>query len=241
MGHFYDDPDFSYQDYWKNRDYEHQCEILAIQNLLDSQHFNNAVDIGGGFGRLSQLISKYCRKTVLVEPSAKQRALAKKLLKDTKIKVLAGLSDKTKLEDSSVDLAVLVRVMHHLPDLNSTLAEVHRILKPDGVAIIEFASSLNLKSRIIGWLSGKPILPVPLDRRRMANIRQGSIPFVNHHPITFQKTLIRNGFSIQKILSVSNFRGMPIKSLWLEKILQPALGKLYFGPSIFILAKKESL
>lgn len=241
MGHFYDDPDFSYQDYWKNRVYEHQCEVLAIQKLLENQHFNKAVDIGGGFGRLSELISKYCRKTLLIEPSAKQRALAKRRLKDTKIEVLAGLSDKTKLEDSSVDLVVLIRVMHHLPDVNSTLAEVHRILNPNGIAIIEFASSLNLKSRIISWLTGKPILPVPLDRRRMVNIRQGSIPFVNHHPITFQKTLIRNGFSIQKILSVSNFRGMPIKSLWLEKILQPALGKLYFGPSIFILAKKESL
>ena len=131
--------------------------------------------------------------------------------------------------------------MHHLPDINSTLAEVHRILKPGGVAVIEFASVLNLKSRISSLLSGRPILLVPIDRRRMVNVRNQTIPFVNHHPITFQKTLLRNGFSIQKILSVSNFRGLPLKSLRLEKILQPMLGKLYFGPSIFILAKRESL
>ena len=241
MGHFYDDPDFSYQDYWKNRTYEHQCEVLAIRTLLTDRHFNSAIDIGGGFGRLSKLIAGYSRHTVLVEPSQKQRLIAKKLLKDTKIEILAGKADKTRQKDSSLDLAVLVRVMHHLPDINSTLAEVHRILKPGGVAVIEFASVLNLKSRISSLLSGRPILLVPIDRRRMVNVRNQTIPFVNHHPITFQKTLLRNGFSIQKILSVSNFRGLPLKSLRLEKILQPMLGKLYFGPSIFILAKRESL
>ncbi len=241
MGHFYDDPDFSYQDYWKNRSYEHQCEVLAIKALLKNHHFNTSVDIGGGFGRLSKLIAEYSHHAILVEPSNKQRVIARKLLKDTKIEILAGSAVKTRLKDLSIDLAVLIRVMHHLPDINSTLVEVHRILKPNGLAVIEFASSLNLKSRIVSWLSGKPILPIPLDRRRMVNIRQGSIPFVNHHPLTFQKTLIRNGFSIQNILSVSNFRGLPVKSLWLEKILQSGLGRLYFGPSIFILAKKENL
>ena len=45
---------------------------------------------------------------------------------------------------------------------------------------------------------------------------------------------------MERILSVSNFRGLPIKSLRLEKLLQPLLSTLFFGPSIFILAKRRT-
>lgn len=242
MSHFYDDREFSYLDYWKNRNYEHQSEVLAIKKFLGTSIFEFAADIGGGFGRLTQLLAKHAKKTFLIEPSHKQRVLAKSYLKGLPgITIGAGTTDQTKLADQSMDLIMMIRVMHHLPDTGSTFVELDRIIRPGGLLILEFANSLNLKARIVSWLTGKAILPIPLDRRRQANVRRKSIPFVNHHPISVIKVLKNHGFEIMQILSVSNFRGMPIKPLGLEKMLQTVLGRLFFGPSIFILAKKTNL
>lgn len=239
---FYDDSEFSYLDYWKGRQYEHKSEIIALGTLLGTTTYGVIADIGGGFGRISKLLAKYAKQTILIEPALKQRTIAKEHLKGIPgVIIKPGTAEKTNLADQSVDMAVLIRVMHHLPDPDPALTEVHRILKNDGMAIIEFANSLNLKSRISSLISGKPILPAPIDKRRLVNIRKNTIPFVNHHPISFQKTLNRNGFRIVKMLSVSNLRGLPIKSLRLEKLLQPLLSTLFFGPSIFVLAKKTNL
>ncbi|MBI5358574.1 class I SAM-dependent methyltransferase [Candidatus Amesbacteria bacterium] len=235
MGHFYDDPDFSYLDYWKTRNYEHESEIIALKNLLGTRHFQTALDLGGGYGRLASFLTSYAKQVLLVEPSLKQRNFAKSHLKGIKnIKILAGTCQKTKLPDQSCDLVVMVRVMHHLTETSIVLNEIHRILKPNGVAIIEFANSLNLKSRIMSFISGKPILPAPIDRRRAVNIRNQTIPFVNHHPVSLQKLLIKSGYKIDKLLSVSNFRGLPFNSLKLENWLQKTLASIYFGPSIFV-------
>ncbi len=239
MGHFYDDPDFSYLDYWKTRYYEHESEIIALNNLLGVQQFQTALDLGGGYGRLASFLASYAKEVLLVEPSLKQRTFAKVHLKGIKsIKILSGTCQKTKLADQSCDLVVMVRVMHHLTEAGEVLDEIHRILKPNGIAIIEFANSLNLKSRIASFVTGKPILPAPIDRRRAINIRNQTIPFVNHHPVSLQKLLIKSGFKIDEFLSVSNFRGLPFNSLRLEKWLQKVLAGIYFGPSIFVKASK---
>ncbi len=126
------------------------------------------------------------------------------------------------------------------------LIEAGRILKPNGLLVLEFANSLHMLARLNGWLTGKPILPIPVERRKEENIAAGTIPFVNHHPVTMQKMLARQGFKVVKILSVSNFRSPILKKiiplqilLVLESIFQSLLSSFYFGPSIFILAQKQ--
>src|SRR3990167_9361785 len=116
MSSFYDDPEFSYDQYWQNRSYEHQCEVLAIQKLLAGKHFETAADIGGGFGRLTKIIRDYADQVLLVEPSAKMRQMAK-AQRPKGIKAQDGTIEKTKLEDQSQDLVTAFRVLHHIPDL----------------------------------------------------------------------------------------------------------------------------
>lgn len=246
MAAHYDDPTFSYDHYWLGRDYEHQSEILAISRLLKSRHFKNAADIGGGYGRLTAFLTPFAKKAILIEPSLKQRQIAKNFLKGFKnISIDSGTTQHTKLPNSSMDLVLVVRVMHHLPDPVSSLKELNRILKPGGVLVLEFANSLHFKARITSFFNGQPILPSPLDRRSSLSIRRHSIAFVNHHPATVFKLLLRSGFSIDQYLSVSNLRSpffkkyLPQKLLLsLENILQTSLARFFFGPSIFILAHK---
>ncbi len=244
MTHFYDDADFSYDQYWQNRKYEHQSEVTALVELLQKSKFKHVVDIGGGFGRLSKILLRYTKNITLVEPSQKQRNLARKYLGES-VEIRPGLSDKTGLPQSCCDLVVLVRVVHHLPDPSSTLAEIKRILAPKGKLVLEFANSTSFKARIRSFFSGQPILPIPTERRSSTNIKNQTIPFVNHHPHSIFKLLKREGFVVKKTLSVSNFRSPLIKKLtpiailnYLEKISQKPLSKVSFGPSIFVLAER---
>ncbi len=241
---YYDDPEFSYLNYWQGRGYEHAAEVLAIRRLLGKRHFSSGVDIGGGYGRLAPTLLQFCNQLTIVEPSSKQRQQSLKI-KNLKLKISEGTSDSTGLPDSSSDFVSIIRVMHHLPDPRPTLKEIHRLLKPGGFLLLEFANSLNIKSKIAGFFSGQPISSLPLERRRPSNIRRGTIPFVNHHPQSILKALSLCHFVPLKTLSVSNFRSPFLKKilplpllLILESIAQITLSRLYFGPSIFVLARK---
>ena len=242
----YDDPNFSYPKYWAGRQYEHQSEVLAIQKFLSGRSFKSIADVGGGYGRLTPTLSQHSPRVTLIEPSSKQRRIASSLkIKNLKFKIMQGSTSRTRLPNSSINLVTLIRVLHHLPDPAPTFKEVHRILKPGGLFILEFANSQNLKSRFLNWLSGRAPSTAPIDLRSPTNIRRDSIPFVNHHPQTILKILHLCNFEPLQHLSVSNFRSQLLKQLlplrallFLEKLSQGPLSHFYFGPSVFVLARK---
>ncbi len=239
--HYYDDPAFSYPAFWADREYEHEAEVMAIQRLLGANRFDTAVDIGGGFGRLVECLSRYARRVIVVEPSEVQRKLIARFA--PRAVITNGDAAETNLPVKSCDLVVMVRVAHHLPNLQESLDEMYKILKPGGLLILEFANANNFKSELRHYLRLRrvPLTPIKVGTQEI------DIPFVNHHPTTIKKMLHQDGFVIQKILSVSNFRSPLLKKilplsilLALEGSSQRLLGKVYFGPSIFILARRSA-
>jgi AdoMet dependent proline di-methyltransferase len=77
---FYDDPEDDYEEYWKGREYESAAEEMAIRLILKGKKFDAAADIGGGFGRLSKLLTEFAREVTLVEPSSDQLKIAERYL-----------------------------------------------------------------------------------------------------------------------------------------------------------------
>jgi ubiquinone/menaquinone biosynthesis C-methylase UbiE len=153
-------------------------------------------------------------------------------------------ADKLEFADSSVDLIMMVRVMHHLPDPRPELKEIRRVLTDDGVAIIEVANYMHARNRIKHFISRQPFPTEPVDIRTNKN-QSDSLPFVNHNPYTVMKQLKEAGLKVDRILSVSNLRSPTLKKLLpasamlaFEGVLQPTLSKTFFGPSVFFLVKK---
>jgi len=242
----YDDPRFSYPKYWLSRQYEHQSEVTAISKLLKSLRFNKVYDLGGGYGRLIPTLSQFSHHITLVEPSAKQRQVARRFLKgQPNLNITSGNIQRTTLPRTSADLVVLVRVLHHLPNPTPALLEIHRLLKPGGHLLLEFANSYHFMSRVKSLITGLPVSTAPIEKRSLANIRRHTIPFVNHYPQSILNTLSLCNFKPLRLLSVSNFRSPTVKRFipppilnYLESISQSPLAKVYFGPSIFILCKR---
>lgn len=242
----YNDPNHNYLHYWDGREYEHDAEVLAIHRLLKGKHFNHAVDIGGGYGRLSPILGFHADKVTLTEPSQQQLDIADDYLKDfPHIERSLMQADNLEFADDSVDLVAMVRVMHHLPDPEKEFNEIARVLKKDGYLLLEVANYANFKNRVKHALKGQKLPLSPVDIRSKANRGKDTIAFVNHNPKTVAKQLAASGLKVERILSVSNLRSPRLKKilprgamLAFEDLMQPTLARMTFGPSTFMLVKK---
>lgn len=236
----YDDPAFDYQEYWRGRDYEHAAEQAAIDRLLEGRRFHRALDVGGGYGRLSKHLTRYADEVILAEPSRQQLGLAEAYLRNApEVRCLPAKASDLGLPDTSVDVAMVVRVLHHIPDPEPELAEIARVLRPGGTLLLEFANVSHALNRLRYAVRGRRIPLTPV--RIAASADRLGIPFVNHHPKAVMALLERAGFALEAVLSGSNLRSPLAKRLlntsamlWAERRLQPALAPLWFGPSIWL-------
>ena len=149
----YNDPSYNYLKYWNGREYEQAAEEIAIKRLLKDKHFQTAVDIGGGYGRLSVLLTEYANKVILTDPSSQQLDLAKDYLKNyPEIERKLMQADNLQFADKSVDLVMIVRVLHHIPSPQTEFSEIARVLNDDGYAVIEIANYAHGLNRIKHWI-----------------------------------------------------------------------------------------
>jgi ubiquinone/menaquinone biosynthesis C-methylase UbiE len=241
----YNDPSHNYLRYWDGRDYEQAAEEIALHRLLKGKKFNKAIDVGGGYGRMSVVLRNYADKVFLCEPSMQQLNIAKDFLKNKpKVDMVLTKGQVLPFDDGEIDLAMVIRVIHHIPDPAEFFAEIARVTKDGGYFLIEFANYSNFKNRLKYAAKFKKLPVEPVDIR---TDKTSNIPFVNYNPKTVKKLLAHAGFKLEKVLSVSNLRSPVLKKflpkkvlLGLEKSLQQPLAKSYFGPSTVYLLRKRS-
>lgn len=241
------DRDYDYTQYWTHRGYEHAAEEAALRRLLADRHFARAADVGGGFGRLCLLLREYADHVTLAEPSRTQLEAAEKVLAGTDIEKIQTQADDLAFEDASLDLLTMVRVMHHIPEPTKEFAEIARVVRPGGTAIIEVANYGHFKNRL-KHRRDKSALPIePVNIRTVESDQPDSIAFVNHNVDTVVRQLGDAGFELTRKLSVSNLRSQRLKKvlpprvmLGVERAAQRALARYDFGPSIFLELRREA-
>jgi ubiquinone/menaquinone biosynthesis C-methylase UbiE len=244
----YNDPTFNYAQFWTGRDYEHHAEVIALRRMLAGRRFAHAVDIGGGFGRISVILGDYADRVTLADPSSQQLELSERIFPGHSF-IQRKLMDAAHLDfaDASVDLVTLIRVLHHLPDPGPEFSELSRILRPGGFAVVEVANSVHAANRVKHLVRGQRISRQPVDLRSEESRQRGTAPYFNHHPRTIQQDLDAVGLDVRQVLSVSNLRHPLVKALvperamlGVERAAQRRLARVYFGPSTFFLLQKRS-
>ena len=97
-------------------------------------------DLGCGTGNATELLAPNVERVIAVDQSEPMLDAARLRLKGTaNVQFAAGSLDKLPLKDKSVDAAVCILVLHHIPDPVKALKEMKRILRTDragGVALI---------------------------------------------------------------------------------------------------------
>ena len=243
---------YDYPSYWKGRNYEHQSEFIAIKGLLTKiPQISKSIEIGAGFGRLVPSYLFRVKKALLTDPSAKLISLSmKKYGKNKKVEFLQSTLEnlKTKIKLKNFDLAIMIRVLHHIEDIDNAFGIINKLLNKGGYLILEFPNKSHLKANIRHFLKGDLTYPLnifPIDLRSKRHVKKNTLPFINYHPDQVMEKLREAGFEIIEIRSVSNIRSTLLKRLFpihtlldIEKSLQIPMAKLFFGPSFFVLVKK---
>ncbi len=224
-------------DFWPGREYEDAVERIALKRLLPSGG-QRLVEIGAGFGRLADLYDGY-HEVILLDPARSQLGKAhERWGGDSRLIYVAGDIYNLPLTTSGFDVVLTVRVLHHLRDLPAAFRELHRILRPQGGYILEYANKRNLKE-IIRYLARRS-RKQPFSRQP---VEYAPLHF-NFHPSYIEEALNKVGFVAERTLAVSSLRLELLKRLFplswltgLDSLLQSPTARLKLAPSIFLRAR----
>ena len=232
----YDDSDYQ-KVFWDeaNRAYEDQSEDIAFKKLLPKSG-KRMLEIGAGAGRNTPRYSGY-EKIYLFDYALTQMQQAKQRLGESDRFVYAA-ADVYHLpyNDNIFDGATMIRVIHHLSEIDPAMAEIQRVMEKDSTFILEFANKKNIKA-ILRYLTGKQKWN-PFTKEQVEFVKYN----YDNHPETIKASLESHGFTIEKALSVSNLRIGALKNnpknlewmLKVEDVMQDLFAGIKLSPSVFL-------
>ena len=94
-------------------------------------------DLGCGTGQVSTALAPFVERVIAVDSSAAMLQAAKKRLQGFEnVDLRRGELEALPVDDAKLDAATLMLVLHHVPEPQRALAEVARVLKPRGQAVV---------------------------------------------------------------------------------------------------------
>jgi ubiquinone/menaquinone biosynthesis C-methylase UbiE len=153
-------------------------------------------DVGAGEGFFSQLLGEHVRAKLGLQPSDVIVAsdIFPEFFRYRAIKCDKISSDgRLPYDDESIDIACSLEVVEHVEDQFAFAGELHRILKPGGIAILSTPNVLNMNSRWRYLHSGFAVLFDPLLMSSADPVHtSGHINPVSYYYLAYQ--LRRAGF-----------------------------------------------
>jgi len=224
--------------FWENqgREYEDLVERIAIRHLLPPTG-ECLLEIGSGYGRLVDLYAGYKRVILLDYSRSMLREAQERLGRDARYTFVVADVYRVPLVDGLVDAVSMVRVMHHMTDVPAVLSQIHRVLRPGGTLLLEFASKVHLKSILRYALGRQDWSPYELDPVEFAPLN------FDFHPRWMYTRLQEQSFTIERVRTVSHLRHPLLKRIVPARLLALADGALQWtgriwpcAPSVFVRA-----
>ncbi|ORJ27663.1 class I SAM-dependent methyltransferase [Streptococcus oralis] len=112
------------------------CQAIEKQIALLSD--KEILDFGGGTGLLALPLAKQAKSVTLVDISEKMLEQSRLKAEQQDIKNIQFLEQDLLVNplEQQFDLIVVSRVLHHIPDLDATLAMFHHHLRENGQVLI---------------------------------------------------------------------------------------------------------
>jgi SAM-dependent methyltransferase len=154
------------------------AQFLAYCEPIDLSQFNPetslAADFGAGSGRWTSRLLPYFSQVYALEPSdGANKVLTKKFLNESRVKILQETVGMNSIPSNSLDLAMSLGVLHHIPDTGLAIKDVASKIKSGGVFLCYLYYKLDNKPifyRGLFWASNSirwVISRLPYVMRRM--------------------------------------------------------------------------
>jgi ubiquinone/menaquinone biosynthesis C-methylase UbiE len=137
--------------------------LAARRTELLAPLSGSVVEIGCGNGRNFARYPAAVTRVTAVEPEPHLRDLATRAAAaaPVPVTVVAGTAEALPLPDGGADAAVLCLVLCSLPDRDRALAEVTRVLRPDGIlALLEHGLGPTRRVRAVQRLADATLWPL---------------------------------------------------------------------------------
>jgi SAM-dependent methyltransferase len=197
------------------------AQFLAYCEPIDLSQFNPetsvAADFGAGSGRWTSRLLPYFSQVYALEPSdGAKKVLSTKFVAESRIKILQETVGMNSIPSNSLDLAMSLGVLHHIPDTGLAIRDVASKIKSGGVFLCYLYYKLDNKpiyyrglfwaSNSIRWVISR--LPYVM-RRMIARI----IAIAVYLPLArTSKLLAKKGLSVSNI-PLHHYADMPFVML----------------------------
>lgn len=112
------------------------CYPIVIEELKSAK-FDSLLDLGCGTGALTKIIATEFPERKLAGLDLSDKMIAQAKAKNIpNCEFIVGDGEKLPYTDNSFDALICVLSIHHHPNSDQTLAEMYRVLKPNGTLII---------------------------------------------------------------------------------------------------------
>ena len=112
-----------------------RSHLAALAALADGTW--TVGDLGCGTGQVSAALAPFVARVIAVDASAAMLQAARKRLNGLdNVELRRGDLEALPIDNGQLDAATLMLVLHHVPEPERALADVARVLKPQGRAIV---------------------------------------------------------------------------------------------------------
>jgi SAM-dependent methyltransferase len=196
-------------------------QFLAYSSPIDLGQFNSdtsiAADFGAGSGRwTSRLLSNFSTVYALEPSDGASTVLKKKYSDEPRVKILQETVGANSIPPESLDLAMSLGVLHHIPDTGLAIRSVASKIKSGGVFLCYLYYKLENKPlfyRGLFWASNSIRLVIsrlPYAMRRLiAKIFAGAI----YLPLARTSKLLRNRGKDVSNFPLHHYADMPFVML----------------------------
>lgn len=187
-------------DFWEGqgRNYEDLVERQVLRQILP-QHGKRLLEIGAGFGRISEEYSMY-EHVVLLDYSFSQLQFARERLGDERFTYVAADAYKLPFKAGVFDGATMIRVIHHFENVPAVLQGIRRVLADNANFILEYANKRNMKALLRHAIGRQAWNPNSLEPVEFVELN------FNFHPQYMVDELAKAQFQMTKRIPVSFFR-----------------------------------
>jgi len=125
-------------------------EQRDVRTLIATRHRARvpaACDVGCGFGRLTSLLGEFADTVVGFEREPGLVATARALMPAIDVRAIEGLA-QLPAPDASFDIGLVFTVLQHVPEpgVLDVVAEILRIMKPDGTLLLCEETDVTLEA-----------------------------------------------------------------------------------------------